>query len=409
MQQTRGITTTDTPNQTNIQVIREDGSKFPLNLAQIRSVVDWACAGFDANPLTLETRLINRLRNEVTAKEIPAYLINCALEMCSPSAPDWRYVAGRLHFWSWSKEFLVGRGTQYGDYSRTVWSKVESNQYDRRLLTYSADELLEASSWINPDWDTNYDYAGAVLLTSRYLLADELPQEAFLTCALLLASLEVPSRRLVWARRFYEALAQRKISLSTPIFTNLRIPHSSLSSCFIVSMDDNLESIFDTIKDVAKISKNGGGVGVNISHVRATGSWVMGKPNTSVGVLPWIKLLNDTALAVHQGGHRPGAVSVSLDVWHLDVPYFLEMQSENGEQRRKAYDIFPQLVLPDEFMRRVLAKEEWTLVDPYEVRTQLGIELAQLWGEEFEKAYLTFHGISETPSRTGFPPKAYFQ
>ena len=386
MQQTRGITTAATPNQTNIQVIRRDGSKTPLNLVQIRSIVDWACAGFDANPITLASRVMG-LGNGVTTKEIQAHLINCALEMCSPSEPDWRYVAGRLQLWSWSKKLLVSRGAQYSDYSRTVRSKVESNQYDRRLLTYSADELLEAGSWINPDWDTNYDYAGAVLLTNRYLLPDELPQEAFLTCALLLASIEVPSRRMVWARNFYEALAQRKISLSTPILANLRIPNGSLSSCFIVSMDDNLESIFDTIKDVARISKNGGGVGVNVSRVRATGSWVMGKPNTSGGVIPWIKLLNDTALAVNQGGRRPGAVTVSLDVWHLDVPHFLEMQSENGEQRRKAYDIFPQLVLPDEFMRRVIAKEEWTLVDPYEVRTQLGIELAQLWGEEFEKAY----------------------
>ena len=387
MQQTRGITTAATAKGAKVQVIRRDGSKAPLNLDQIRSVVDWACAGFDANPITLEARLTNRLRNGVTTREIQAHLINCALEMCSPSEPDWRYVAGRLQLWNWSQEILVSRGAQRSDYSRTVRSKVESNQYDRRLLTYSADELFEAGSWINPDWDTNYDYAGAVLLTNRYLLPDELPQEAFLTCALLLASIEVPARRMIWARRFYEAIAQRKISLSTPLLANLRIPNGSLSSCFILSMDDNLESIFDTIKDVARISKNGGGVGVNVSRVRATGSWVMGKPNTSGGVIPWIKLLNDTALAVHQGGRRPGAVTVSLDVWHLDVPYFLEMQAENGEQRRKAYDIFPQLVLADEFMRRVMAKEEWTLVDPYEVRIKLGIELAQLWGEEFEKAY----------------------
>ncbi|MDJ0575456.1 MAG: ribonucleotide reductase N-terminal alpha domain-containing protein [Xenococcaceae cyanobacterium MO_234.B1] len=232
MQQTRGITTAATPNQTNIQVIRRDGSKTPLNLVQIRSIVDWACAGFDANPITLASRVMG-LGNGVTTKEIQAHLINCALEMCSPSEPDWRYVAGRLQLWSWSKKLLVSRGAQYSDYSRTVRSKVESNQYDRRLLTYSADELLEAGSWINPDWDTNYDYAGAVLLTNRYLLPDELPQEAFLTCALLLASIEVPSRRMVWARNFYEALAQRKISLSTPILANLRIPNGSLSSCFI--------------------------------------------------------------------------------------------------------------------------------------------------------------------------------
>ena len=113
----------------------------------------------------------------------------------------------------------------------------------------------------------------------------------------------------------------------------------------------------------------------------------MGKSNVSGGVLPWTKLLNDTAIAVNQGGRRAGAVTVSLDVWHLDVPEFLECQTENGDQRRKAYDIFPQLVVADEFMRRVANQQEWTLVDPYEVRLKLGIELAELWGEEFEAAY----------------------
>ncbi|MFM7440017.1 MAG: ribonucleoside-diphosphate reductase subunit alpha, partial [Snowella sp.] len=183
------------------------------------------------------------------------------------------------------------------------------------------------------------------------------------------------------------AIAKRQISLATPILANLRVPGGSLTSCFILAIDDNLESIFEEITNTARISKNGGGVGVNVSRIRATGSWVMGKSNASGGVIPWIKLLNDTAIAVNQGGRRAGAVTVGLDVWHLDVPEFLEMQAENGDQRRKAYDIFPQLVIPDEFMRRVLNKEEWTLVDPYEVRRKLNIELAELWGTDFEKAY----------------------
>jgi ribonucleoside-diphosphate reductase alpha chain len=122
----------------------------------------------------------------------------------------------------------------------------------------------------------------------------------------------------------------------------------------------------------------------------------MGKANASGGVIPWIKLLNDTAIAVNQGGRRAGAVTIGLDVWHLDVPEFLEMQTENGDQRRKAYDIFPQLVMPDEFMRRVVNKSDWTLVDPYEIRTKLGIELAQLWGEAFEKAYRVIEANLDT-------------
>ncbi|MEL7038812.1 MAG: ribonucleoside-diphosphate reductase subunit alpha [Cyanobacteria bacterium J06592_8] len=370
-----------------IQVIRRDGSRADLDISKIRHVVNWACVDLDANPITLEAGLTTRLRDGVTTREIQDNLINCALELCSPSEPDWRYVAGRLHIWSLWKDTLANRGYCYENYAHTVELKVKGNEYDSRILTYTPEELQQAGTWIHPEWDKDYDYAGAVLLTKRYLLSNELPQEALLTCALLLAAVEKPEYRLHWARQFYEAIALRKISLATPILANLRIPEGSLSSCFITCMDDNLESIFDTIKDAARISKNGGGIGTNVSRVRATGSWVMGKSNTSGGVIPWIKLLNDTAIAVNQGGRRAGAITVSLDVWHLDVPEFLEMQTENGDQRRKAYDIFPQLVIPDEFMRRVLAKEEWTLVDPYEVRTKLGIELPELWGEKFELAY----------------------
>jgi ribonucleoside-diphosphate reductase alpha chain len=375
------------PHANEIQVVRRDGSRTALNIAKIRAVVDWACAGKEVNPIALEASLKTRLRNGIATREIQDNLINCALEMCSPEEPDWRYVAGRLHIWSLWKDTQVSRGYRYGDYEQTVRTKIEAKQYDERILVYSSQDLQEAGNWINSEWDTDYDYAGAVLLTSRYLLDDELPQEALLTCALLLATVEVPEHRLSWARKFYEAIASRKISLATPILANLRTPGGSLTSCFIVSIDDNLESIFAEITNTARISKNGGGVGVNVSRIRATGSWVMGKSNASGGVIPWIKLLNDTAIAVNQGGRRAGAVTVGLDIWHLDVPEFLEMQSENGDQRRKAYDIFPQLILPDEFMRRVINKQEWMLVDPYEVRTNLGIELAELWGEAFEKAY----------------------
>ncbi|GBE75329.1 ribonucleotide reductase subunit alpha [Microcystis aeruginosa NIES-87] len=370
-----------------IRVIRRDGSTTSLNIGKIRDVVEWACEGKKVNSIALEAGLTTRLRDGITTREIQDNLINCALEMCSPEEPDWRYVAGRLHIWSLWKDTLVVRGYQYGNYEKTVKTQVKNQLYDERILIYSEAELKEAGSWINPDWDIDYDYAGALLITSRYLLKNELPQEALLTCSLLLASVEDPANRLHWAKNFYQAIAQRKISLATPILANLRTPKGSLTSCFILSIDDSLESIFGEITNAARISKNGGGVGVNVSRIRATGSWVMGKANASGGIIPWIKLLNDTAIAVNQGGRRAGAVTIGVDIWHLDVPEFLEMQTENGDQRRKAYDIFPQLVITDEFMRRVITKAEWTLVDPYEVRTKLGIELAELWGEEFEEAY----------------------
>ena len=386
----QSITTNPSKDATsNIQVVRRDGSPTALDITKIRSVVEWACANYNVNPITLEAGLTTRLRNGVTTREIQDNLIDCALGMCSPDEPEWRYVAGRLHMWSLWKDTRVSRGFGYGDYLKAVKFQLEVKRYDRTILKYSEAELTEAGSWINREWDKDYDYAGAVLLTKRYLLTDELPQEAFLTCALLLASNENPQMRLKIARQFYEAIAQRQISLATPILANLRIPDGSLSSCFIIAMDDNLESIFEEITNAARISKNGGGVGVNVSRIRATGSWVMGKDNASGGVIPWIKLLNDTAIAVNQGGRRAGAVTIGLDIWHLDVPEFLEMQAENGDRRRKAYDVFPQLVIVDEFMRRVENKEKWTLVDPYEVKEKLGIDLAQEWGEGFEAVYKT--------------------
>jgi ribonucleoside-diphosphate reductase alpha chain len=381
--------TTSDNTATPILVMRRDGSPTNLDITKIRAVVEWACTGQNINSITLEAGLTTRLRNGVTTRDIQDNLIDCALGMCSPDEPAWRYVAGRLHIWSLWKDTQVSRGFGYGDYSAAVEFQVAAKRYDRQILQYSTQELVEAGTWINPDWDRDYDYAGAVLLTKRYLLTNELPQEAYLTCALLLASKEQPEVRLTVARAFYEAIAQRKISLATPILANLRIPNGSLSSCFIIGMDDNLESIFAEITNAARISKNGGGVGVNVSRIRATGSWVMGKENASGGVIPWVKLLNDTAIAVNQGGRRAGAVTIGLDIWHLDVPEFLEMQAENGDRRRKAYDVFPQLVIVDEFMRRVEAKEKWTLVDPYEVKEQLGIELAEQWGDGFATAYQT--------------------
>ena len=374
-------------SEVSIQVVRRDGSFTPLDITKIRNVVEWACAEQNVNPITLEAGLTTRLRNGVSTREIQDNLIDCALGMCSPDEPEWRYVAGRLHIWSLWKDTRVARGFGYGDYARAVQFQTEQSRYDRAILSYSEAELKEAGSWINPEWDKDYDFAGAVLLTKRYLLISELPQEAYLTCALLLAKNEKPEIRLGIAKQFYEAIARRKISLATPILANLRVPNGSLSSCFIIAMDDNLESIFAEVTNAARISKNGGGVGVNVSRIRATGSWVMGKDNASGGVIPWIKLLNDTAIAVNQGGRRAGAVTIGLDIRHLDAPEFLEMQAENGDRRRKAYDVFPQLVITDEFMRRVEAKETWTLVDPYEVKEQLGIDLAQEWGERFEAAY----------------------
>ena len=229
------------------------------------------------------------------------------------------------------------------------------------------------------------------MFVNRYLLKYdgkifELPQEVFMCIAMLLAINE--ENRVLVAKSFYNALSLKKLSLATPILANLRVPNGNLSSCFITAMDDNIESIFYNIDTIAKISKNGGGAGLNISRIRAKNSMVNGYHNASGGVIPWIKIINDTAVAVNQQGRRAGAVTVALDSWHLDIESFLELQTENGDQRGKAYDIYPQVVVSDLFMERVEKNLEWTLLDPYEIRMKYGIELCELYGEEFEKKYL---------------------
>ena len=239
---------------------------------------------------------------------------------------------------------------------------VELGLYDERLLTYSKEELDQIAPLIDIDRDMVYDYAGANMLVNRYLIKHEgktyeLPQETFMAISMMLALNEEPGEtRVNIVKEFYNALSLRKLSLATPMLANLRVPDGNLSSCFITAIDDNIESIFYNIDSLARISKNGGGVGVNVSRIRAKGSMVNGYYNASGGVVPWIRIINDTAVAVNQQGRRAGAATVALDSWHLDIESFLELQTENGDQRGKAYDIYPQVVCSNLFMKRVKKK-----------------------------------------------------
>lgn len=284
-----------------LQVINRAGELIDLDISRIRLVIEHCCKGLTVNPLQLEASLTTRLKTGITTREIQSNLIQCAKEFASPEESGWRYVAGRLLMWGYRKETMTSRGYGYESVSQSILDKCEMKLYDENLLEYSLEELKQAGSWINPELDYDFDYAGAKLLVTRYLLPGELPQEAFLVCSLLLALPEKKESRMEIAKNFYEQISRRKLSLPTPILANLRIPNGSLSSCFIMTMDDNLESIFETVKNAARISKNGGGIGCNVSPIRATGSSVMGKQNASGGVIPWIKLLNDTAIAVNQG------------------------------------------------------------------------------------------------------------
>jgi ribonucleoside-diphosphate reductase alpha chain len=380
-----------------MKVIKRNNELSSINIQEIRDAIVWACDGLQVNALELESKIDSIYNNEtITTSQIQRSIIDIALKLTSVQEPEWRFVAARLLLFEFYKEIKYVRKLDsfgYPDYTSFVEAAVEKGLYDDAVLTYyTPDQLREASSWINPEYDRDFDYAGINMIITRFLIKDgndpfEMPQHMFLTIALLLASVEQPARRMEKAEKIYHLVAGRKLSLATPIMINLRRRDGNLSSCFIMATDDNLDSIFYMVSQVARISKNGGGVGVYLSHVRATGAEIKGTPNASGGVIPWVRILNDTAVAVNQLGKRAGAVTVALDIWHLDIESFLELQTENGDQRKKAYDVFPQLVITDLFMKRVEQRGKWTLFDPHEVLLKTGIKLPELWGEDFEKEY----------------------
>lgn len=237
-----------------------------------------------------------------------------------------------------------------------------------------------------------YGYTTILSLSKRYLLnpnkvVHELPQELYMSVALFYAIPEPAERRVEFALKVYEYCSQQKISLATPALNNPRTNWHQLSSCFKINVDDDLRAIYHAVEDIAQISKFGGGLGVYLGNIRAQGAEIRGIRGAAGGVNPWIKVINDTAVAVNQLGQRLGAVSVTLDVWHRDIYDFLELQTETGDIRSKAFDIFPAITVPDLFMRRVQEDADWTLFDPYEVKRVCGRSLQDTFCEEFEQFY----------------------
>lgn len=332
---------------------------------------------------------------------------------------DYRFLAARIMLVSMFNEAKSNRGivgdhlyTQYSDYTDFVKEAVRNNIYSPVILEkYTESELHEIGKLIKTEYDDGFDYAGINLLYSRYLAHKdgklyELPQEMYLTVAALLACNE--KDKMYWVKVFYEAIASRKVSLATPLLMNLRRLNGNLASCFITSVDDSLDDIYYSINQIAQVSKQAGGIGVNISKIRAGGSWVSGSKGSSNGVMPWVKVMNDTLVAVDQQNKRKGAGTIALDVWHLDIEDFLNCRTESGDLRKKAFDIFPQVVIPDLFMERVLSNDSWTLFDPYEIKTKTGKDISGLWGEKFDVFYKELEQREGIELKKSLPAKSLF-
>ncbi|MDY4167944.1 MAG: ribonucleoside-diphosphate reductase subunit alpha [Fournierella sp.] len=348
-------------------------------------------------PLTaLAARFAGFAKPEMDTAELLAALTKAAVELTSPEAPRWEFVAARLLNLSFSLRLeteLSRRGIH------TLYDKLryltDEGLYGSYILEhYSRAEIGEAEAFLCPERDKLFTYSGLDLLLKRYVIhtrqhvALETPQEMFLGIALHLA-MEEKTDRLGWVKKFYDMLSRMEVTMATPTLSNARKPYHQLSSCFIDTVPDSLEGIYRSVDNFAQVSKFGGGMGLYFGKVRAAGGSIRGFEGAAGGVIRWIRLVNDTAVAVDQLGVRQGAVAVYLDAWHKDLPEFLQLRTNNGDDRMKAHDVFPAVCYPDLFWK--LAKENldapWHLMCPHQIETVKGYCLEDYWGEEWETRY----------------------
>lgn len=347
-------------------------------------------------------------KQDMGKREKLKVLIQAAAELTTQEAPRWEFVAARIlmtQFEATVEQVLSGR------HFSCLYDKIkyltEEELYGGYILEhYSKEEIHEFESFLVKDRDLLFTYSGLELLLGRYVIRNhsgqplELPQEMFLGIAMHLAMKET-SGRSRWVREFYDMLSTLKVTMATPTLANARKPYHQLSSCFIDTVPDSLDGIYRSIDSFAKVSKFGGGMGMYFGKVRANGSSIRGFKGAAGGVIRWIKLANDTAVAVDQLGVRQGAVAVYLDVWHKDLPEFLALRTNNGDDRMKAHDVFPAVCYPNLFWKR--AKEEidgdWYLLCPHDVFMAKGYRLEDSYGAEWEKRYLDCVADRRIPKR----------
>lgn len=323
-------------------------------------------------------------------------LVKAAVEMTTQEAPDWEFVAARILSFKREEEIKNVEETEgircFHDKLRYL---TDEGLYGAYIIdAYSKEEIEKAATYMQPARNNLLNYSGLDLLDKRYLIRTysqkpiERVQEMYLGIALHLAMNE-KTDRMEWVRKFYDMLSRLEVTMATPTLSNARKPFHQLSSCFIDTVPDSLEGIYRSIDNFAMVSKFGGGMGMYFGKVRATGGKIRGFKGAAGGVVRWMKLVNDTAVAVDQLGMRQGAVAVYLDVWHKDLPEFLQLRTNNGDDRMKAHDIFPAVCYPDLFWR--MAKEnldlQWCMFCPNEILSVKGYSLEDYHGEEWERRY----------------------
>ena len=372
------------------------GKETAFDAERIALLIDNVLAQFPhLDGERFKTRVLRYLSQQegLEAAAVSETLIRYASDEISAEAPDWTYVAARFYLEKLYREAAENRGydaaQKYGDFVALLRHLHAEGVYSAHILeAYTVDELYEAASYIVPERDHLFNFPGLLTLAERYLARDkqkrtfELPQERFLVIALYLMQKEDKARRMSLVREAYWALSNLYMTVATPTFANAGKAWGQLSSCFIDVMDDSLRGIYDTNTDVALLSKAGGGIGVYMGKVRARGSAIKGIRGLASGIVPWARQLNNTAISVDQLGQRQGAIAIYLDVWHKDIFDFLDLKLNHGDERLRTHDLFTGVVIPDLFMEKVEAREDWYLFDPHEVKQVMGFALEDYYDEE---------------------------
>ena len=369
------------------------GERRPLDVARLNRLILDACAGLaaDVSPEAVSAATLKNLYDGVPLAEVHKSAILSARALIEQE-PDYSFVAARLLLHTLRAEVLGEEATQaemsvrYADYfPRFIKAGVDAELLDERLLQFDLDRLGRA---LNAGRDQNFGYLGLQTLYDRYFLhveerRIELPQAFFMRVAMGLALNELD--REARAVEFYEVLSRFDYMSSTPTLFNAGTRHSQLSSCYLTTVADDLDGIYQAIKENAMLQKWAGGLGNDWTPVRALGSYIKGTNGKSQGVVPFLKVVNDTAVAVNQGGKRKGAVCAYLETWHLDIEEFLELRKNTGDDRRRTHDMNSANWVPDLFMKRVMENGEWTLFSPSDCP-----DLHDKVGRAFEAAYVAY-------------------
>ncbi|MFM2427359.1 MAG: hypothetical protein RL707_1185 [Pseudomonadota bacterium] len=385
----------------------DNGQRVALDLHNLQRLINDSCAGLgaDVSPAPIMAETMRNLYDGVPMDEVYKAAI-LATRTLIEKDPDYTYATARLLMHTIAKEVLgkevlhADMGQHYAEYFPLFIKKgVDNELLDPAMLQFDLPRLGAA---LKADRDLKFDYLGLQTLYDRYFLhvrktRIELPQAFFMRVAMGLSLNEVD--REARAIEFYEVLSSFDFMSSTPTLFNSGTLRSQLSSCYLSTVPDNLDGIYELIKENALLSKFAGGLGNDWTRVRALGSHIKGTNGESQGVVPFLKVVNDTAVAVNQGGKRKGAVCTYLETWHLDIEEFLELRKNTGDDRRRTHDMNTANWIPDLFMRRVMEKGEWTLFSPSDVP-----DLHDLFGADFEKAYVAYEAQAKRgeikPSKT---------